>query len=135
VSWSKSGEVKLLNIAEKAAEESQLPVEPLGEPSAEKDADAASSADPKEDDKRVVTVSTFGFPEVCIEPSTVSTEEGAEMKTDKKEGEGKGKGGKEEGKEDERKQDERKEGKGKEEDGKEKEEKQVVASEQTGPVS
>ena len=74
MSWSKDGEVKLLGIAEKAEEDGQLATEQPGETSAEKE-DSASNADAKEDDKRVVTVSTFGFPEVSIEPPPTAGEE------------------------------------------------------------
>ena len=78
VQWSKSGEVKLLSIAEKAEEDSRLPAE-QSEPEKE---DAASGSDPKEDDKRVVTVSTFGFPEVSIEPSKSAQQENTEQKSE-----------------------------------------------------
>lgn len=81
VQWSKSGEVKLLSMAEKAEEDGQVPAE---QSEAEKE-DAANVSDPKEDDKRVVTVSTFGFPEVSIEPSASSSQENLVQKSEEKE--------------------------------------------------
>ena len=86
VQWSKSSEVKLLSIAEKAEEDSRLPAE---QSEAEQE-DAASGSDPKEDDKRVVTVSTFGFPEVSIEPSKSAPQENTEQKSEGKEAEREG---------------------------------------------
>lgn len=70
VHWSEGGQVQLLSFAEKAGveENNQREVEQSKETSVETE-ETVAGADQKEDDKRVVTVSTFGFPEVCIQPS------------------------------------------------------------------
>lgn len=79
--------MQLLSIAEKAGVEDNHPPDAgqVKEPSTETEEAAA----PKEEDKRVVTVSTFGFPEVSIQPPPSTTppteEEGKE--TVKKEAE------------------------------------------------
>lgn len=87
VTWSEGGQVQLLSIAEKAGVEDNHPPDAgqVKEPSTETE----EAAVPKEEDKRVVTVSTFGFPEVSIQPPPSTTppteEEGKE--TVKKEAE------------------------------------------------
>lgn len=78
VHWTKEGEVQLVSFAEKAGvkeidDNSSKPeaVQSQENPQAEDENDA------KEDDNRVVTVATFGFPEVCIQPpaSAAASEE------------------------------------------------------------
>lgn len=87
VHWSEGGQVQLLSIAEKAGveENSHPEVEQSKETSVETE-ETVAGADRKEDDKRVVTVSTFGFPEVCIQPSP---EEEAAKEKEKQKTEGK----------------------------------------------
>lgn len=74
--------MQLLSIAEKAGVE-DTDTHCIPEAVQEEQSPAETAADPKEDDKRVVTVATFGFPEVSIlPPPTTEEENGAEAKKD-----------------------------------------------------
>lgn len=73
---SEEGKVQLLSITEKAGVEG-TDTSGSGIPEAvqAEQGPAETAADTKEDDKRVVTVATFGFPEVAILPPPATTEE------------------------------------------------------------
>ena len=75
--WTVEGEVQLLSIAERAEEEIDKSKSESAQPETNKSATAggetAEGGESKEDDKRVVTVATFGFPEVAIQPPPVAS--------------------------------------------------------------
>lgn len=91
--WSEEGRVQLMSIAEKAGVE-----DPQIKPEKDQETDVADGTtapapvattepasaeddvDTKKDDKRVVTVATFGFPEVSIQPSSQDEGEVSESK-------------------------------------------------------
>lgn len=93
--WSEGGNVQLLSLAEKAGVEDTVQPEPEANEkgpdvaatitkSEETEAAAADDSEVKEEDKRVVTVATFGFPEVSIQPA--EDDEGKETSEKKEEG-------------------------------------------------
>lgn len=84
VRWSEGGEVQLLSIAEKAGVDDDS--KPEADETPAKTEETAASAEPKEEDKRVVTVATFGFPEVRIQPPSAEEEEGKQKMEGKEDG-------------------------------------------------
>ena len=85
VQWTEEGRVQLLSIAEKAGVEDpqnkpekdhETEVTDMTDGTTAASAPVATTEPPsaddeaKEDDKHIVTVATFGFPEVSIQPSS-----------------------------------------------------------------